>query len=177
MSTHNKAIRVRNISIFLFGGMITLTGIILLAFGIYATTSILVIGSIMLVSGIASVFAYRNNREKVIGALKSYERISLEQLSSELKLTKRKVQRLIVDLRADGRIRASFEPISGDVLILEVDGEPPIAIVPMSSSGLPEHEEKYKDKQIPKEHDYCSYCGSILKTNAQFCTNCGSYTG
>jgi len=52
----------------------------------------------MLISGIASVFAYRHNREKVIGALKSYERISLEQLSKELRLTKRKVQSLIVDL-------------------------------------------------------------------------------
>ena len=175
MSTHNKAIKARNIWILLFGSAVTILGIILLALGIFATTSIFVIGLIMLISGIASIFAYRHNREKVIGALKSYERISLEQLSSELKLTKRKVQSLIVDLRADGRIRASFEPVSGDVLILEVDGLPPIAIVPMSSSGLPEHEEKFKDKQIPKEHDYCSYCGSILKSNAQFCTNCGTY--
>ena len=175
MSTHNKAIRARNIWILLFGSAVTILGIILLSFGIFATTSIFIIGLIMLISGIASVFAYRHNREKVIGALKSYERISLEQLSSELRLTKRKVQSLIVDLRADGRIRASFEPVTGDVLILEVDDLPPIAIVPMSSSGLPEHEEKFKDKQIPKEHDYCSYCGNILKSEAQFCTNCGSY--
>ncbi|MHA1737719.1 MAG: zinc ribbon domain-containing protein [Candidatus Heimdallarchaeota archaeon] len=175
MSTHNKAIRARNIWILLFGSAVTILGIILLAYGIFATTSIFIIGLIMLISGIASVFAYRHNREKVIGALKSYERISLEQLSKELRLTKRKVQSLIVDLRADCRIRASFEPVTGDVLILEVDGLPPIAIVPMSSSGLPEHEEKFKDKQIPKEHDYCSYCGSILKSNAQFCTNCGTY--
>ncbi|MHA1188243.1 MAG: hypothetical protein ACTSSK_15490 [Candidatus Heimdallarchaeota archaeon] len=64
MSTHNKAIRARNIWILLFGSAVTILGIILLAYGIFATTSIFIIGLIMLISGIASVFAYRHNREK-----------------------------------------------------------------------------------------------------------------
>ena len=175
ISTRNKAIAVRHILILSFGSLFTLYGIIAIILGIYATIGIGVIGTIMIIIGIASVFNYRHNRKKVLGALKTYERISLSQLSTELKFTKRKTKGLIIDLRADERLKASFEPKTGDLLILEVDGEPPIAIVPVSSSGLPEHEEKYKDYRIPKDKKYCSHCGSIVKSEDQFCNNCGSY--
>jgi len=177
MSTTNKAFTVSHVWTILFGAVFTLYGIIAIATGLYVTLSIGVVGVILLIAGIGSLTTYRNNRKKVIGALKYYERVSLAHLSSELKLTKRKIQSIIVNLRADGKLKVAFEPETGDVLVLEVDGEPPIAVVPMSSSGLPEHEEKYKDKQIPKEHDYCSHCGSILKPEDQFCISCGTYLG
>ncbi|MHA1124306.1 MAG: zinc-ribbon domain-containing protein [Candidatus Heimdallarchaeota archaeon] len=177
MSTSHKAYTVGHVWTILFGVVFTIYGIIAIITGLYVTLSIGVVGVILLIVGISSITNYRLNRKKVIGALKSYERVSLSHLSSELRMSKRKIKGFIINLRADGKLRASFEPETGDVLILEVDGEPPIAIVPMSSSGLPEHEEKYKDKQIPKEHDYCSYCGSMLKPGDQFCNNCGSFLG
>lgn len=129
----------------------------------------------MLLAGISNVFTYRFNRRKILSTLRSYERISLSQLSSEVNIRKRKTKQLIVELRTDGKLRASFEPTTGDVLIFEVNGEPPSAVVPMSSSGLPEHEEKYKHLHIPDEHHYCQYCGSIVKPDDQYCNNCGSY--
>lgn len=129
----------------------------------------------MLLAGISNVLNYRLNRRKILSALKSYERVSLEHLSSELSLRKRKIKGLIVELRTEGKLRASFEPATGDVLVFDVNGEPPLAVVPMSSSGLPEHEEKYKHKHIPSEHHYCQYCGSIVKPDDKYCNNCGSY--
>lgn len=167
--------------LFLFGIPMLIWGILVIILKLtigrdyLITLSIGIIGFIFVAAGTASILALRLNRAKILGALKSYERVNLDQLSSELKLSKNKTKKAIVHLRAEGRLKASFEPITGDVLILEVDGEPPFAIVPMSSSGLPEHEEKFKDKRIPKDLKYCSYCGSIVKSEDQFCNNCGSY--
>jgi hypothetical protein len=177
MNTLQKPIKISNFIILFFGSLITIFGIILISLGFLITTGVFIIGLLMLISGIVSVIAYRHNRNKVINVLKNYERISIGQLSSELKLTERKIQNLIIDLRANGRIKISFDPITGDVFILEADGEPPFAVVPMSSSGLPEYDAKYKDYQIPKDQDYCSNCGSILKTNAKFCIVCCNYIG
>jgi hypothetical protein len=86
-----------------------------------------------------------------------------------------RIKESIAYLRAEGRLRASYEPETGDVLVLEVDSAPPIAVVPMSSSGLPEHEEKYKDYRVPTDKNYCSHCGSIVKPEDKFCNNCGSF--
>ncbi|MHA1186854.1 MAG: zinc-ribbon domain-containing protein [Candidatus Heimdallarchaeota archaeon] len=175
MSTSHKAYTINHFWQLFFGVAFTIYGIIAIITGLYVTLSIGIVGVILLVAGISGIFNYRFNRKKIISALKSYERVSISHLSSELGMSKRKIKRFIVSLRAEGRIKVSFEPETGDVLVFEVDGEPPIAIVPMSSSGLPEHEAKFKDKQIPKEYDYCSYCGSMLKPEDQFCNNCGSY--
>ncbi|NHK32715.1 MAG: zinc-ribbon domain-containing protein [Asgard group archaeon] len=181
MSSFRSAYIGSKILLFLFGIPMLIWGIIviILKFAIgrdyLVTISIGVIGFILVSAGIASVLALRLNRAKILGALRSYERVSLEQLSSELKFSKNKTKKAIIHLRAEGKLKASFEPVTGDVLVLEVDGELPMAVVPMSSSGLIEHEEKYKDKQIPKDLNYCSYCGSIVKPEDQFCNNCGTY--
>jgi hypothetical protein len=181
MSSSKKALIISNIWTFTIGGALLIYGLIMIYYkyvrdiNLIGTIGLPIAGAIMVVAGIANVLAYRNNREKVLGALQSYERVQLSQLSSELKISESKTKDIIVDLRSEGKLKASFEPETGDVLVIEVKGEPPIAVVPMSSSGLPEHEEKFKDKRIPKDHNYCSYCGSIVKPEDQFCNNCGSY--
>jgi len=181
LNKQKKAFIGSKILLFIFGIPMLIWGLLIIYFK-YAkdidltfTSSICVIGFVLIASGITSVLTSRYNQAKVLGALKSYERVSIAQLSSELKLSEKKTQATIVNLRAEGRLKASFDPKTGDVLVFEIDGELPIAVVPMSSSGLPEHEEKYKDKQIPKEHVYCTYCGSIVKPDDRYCNSCGSY--
>jgi hypothetical protein len=152
----------------------TIYGLFVIFFSIFtnadlwATISIGVVGFILLASGIAIVLRIRLNRAKILGALKSYERVSLKQLSSELKFTKNKTKREIVHLRAEGRLKASFDPDTGDILIIEVDGLPPEVFDPFST------EEEFKDKLKPSDLNYCSHCGSIVKPGDQFCNNCGS---
>ncbi len=181
MGSNKKALIRSNIWTFFIGGALLIYGLVMIYYkyvrdiNLVGTIGLPIGGAIIVIVGISNVLTYRNRRKRALGALTSYERVSLTQLSSELKLSDKQTKDIIVDLRADGKLRASFEPESGDVLVLEVNGEPPMAIVPMSSSGLPEHEEKYKDKQIPKDNHYCSYCGSIVRPEDQFCNNCGSY--
>jgi len=180
MTSNKKSILSSNIFTFFIGTALLIWGIIVIYFrfakgiDITGTAWLVLVGGIMIISGISNILLYRYNRDKVIGALKSYERINLSQLSSELKLSDKQTKDIIVDLRTEGKLKASFEPETGDVLVFEVNGVPPIAIVPMSSSGLPEHEVKYKDKQIPRDLKYCQYCGSIVNPNDRFCNNCGS---
>jgi hypothetical protein len=181
MSSSKKAVINSNIWIFVIGSALSIYGLVMIYYkfvrgiNLIGTVGLPIAGVILLIVGITNVLTYRYNRQRVLGALQSYERVSLSQLSSEIKLSDKKTKDIIVDLRSEGKLKASFEPVTGDVLVLEVNGEPPIAIVPMSSSGLPEHEEKFKDKRIPKDLNYCSYCGSIVKPDDQFCNNCGSY--
>ena len=181
MSSSKKALIRSNIWTFFIGGALLFYGLVMIYFkyargiNLIGTVGLPIGGAIIVIAGITNVLIYRNKRERALGALSSYERIKLSQLSTELKISEQQTKDIIVDLRAEGKLKASFEPETGDVLVLEVKGEPPMAIVPMSTSGLPEHEEKYKDKQLPKDHNYCAYCGSIVKPGDKFCNNCGSY--
>ncbi len=181
MSSSKNALIRSNIWTFFIGGALLIYGLVMIYYkfvrdiNLIGTIGLPIGGAIIVIAGIANVLTYRNKRERVLGALSSYERINLSQLSTELRISEQQTKDIIIDLRAEGKLKASFEPRTGDVLVLEVNGEPPITIVPMSSSGLPEHEEKYKDKRIPKDQNYCSYCGSIVKPEDKFCNNCGSY--
>ncbi|NHJ46222.1 MAG: zinc-ribbon domain-containing protein [Asgard group archaeon] len=164
------------ILLFIFGIPMTIYGLLVIFISIFtstelwATISIGLVGFILLASGIASVLSVRLNRAKILGALKSYERVSLEQLSSELKFTKNKTKREIVHLRAEGRLKASFDPDTGDILVIEVDGLPPEIFDPLTAD-----KEEFKDKLKPSDLNYCTHCGSIVKPDNQFCNNCGSY--
>ncbi|NHJ84808.1 MAG: hypothetical protein FK734_05055 [Asgard group archaeon] len=181
MSTSKNAAINANIWTFFIGGALLVWGIIVIVFNfafsrnIAGTPWLVLVGGIMIIAGISNVISYRYNREKVLGALQSYERVSLSQLSSELKLSEKQTKDIIVNLRSEGQLRASFEPETGDILVLSVQGKPPTAVVPVSSSGLPEHEEKYLGQQLPKDQTYCQYCGTIVKPGDKFCNNCGSF--
>ncbi|NHJ32817.1 MAG: hypothetical protein FK732_08135 [Asgard group archaeon] len=132
-------------------------------------------GGIMIIAAISNIITYRYNREKILGALQSYDRIGIEQLSRELNIKEKDVKNLIVDLRSEGRLKASFDPESGDVFVLEVKGQPPMSVRPISSSGLPEHEAAVKQthKALP-DQKFCPYCGSMVKAGDKFCNNCGA---
>ncbi len=53
-------------------------------------------GGILLIVSISNILSYRYNREKVLGALKSYQRVQLNQLSEELRMKKRDLKEMIV---------------------------------------------------------------------------------
>ncbi len=132
-------------------------------------------GGIMIIAAISNIITYRYNREKILGALESYERVSIDQLSHELNIKSKDVKNLIIDLRTEGRLKASFDPESGDVFVLEVKGRPPMAVIPVSSSGLPEHEAAIKKTYAARpDQGFCPYCGSMIKPGDKFCNNCGA---
>ncbi|MCE7745671.1 MAG: zinc ribbon domain-containing protein [Candidatus Heimdallarchaeota archaeon] len=167
--------------LFFFGIPLSIWGITVIVVTITTDSNLLgfintgIIGFILVIIGVFVVFRARNNQAKILGALKTYERVTLTQLSSELKISEKQTKNAIINLRAIGKLKASFEPGTGDLLVIEVDGKPPKTFISMTSSDLEEYEEGYKDKQVPKDKNYCSYCGSIVKEEDQFCNNCGTF--
>ena len=179
MSNTKKSMSSGNVWTIMIGLALAIWGLVCIIVYYYTGTDIagspwlLLAGGIMIIAAISSIATYRYNREKVLGALKSYPRISLAELSKELKMNEREVKAIIIDLRTDGQLKASFDTESGDVIILEVKGQP--LVVPVSSSGLPEHEDAISP--YPKEYreqGFCQYCGTLTKPEDMFCNNCGS---
>jgi len=182
MSNSEKSAVRGNIWSIVIGLMLLIWGAVSLYVRVYkgnylspGTPWLMLPGGIMIIAGISSIFTYRYNREKILGALKSYERVEITQLAEELNMKEKDVKNVIVDLRTEGKLKASFDPESGDVFVLDVKGQPPMAVVPVSSSGLPEHEEAIKKtfKSIP-DQGFCPYCGSMFKPGDRFCNNCGA---
>ncbi len=181
MSYIEKSIGHGNLWTLIIGLTLTTWGAVALVFqlrfgrDIPGSYWLLIPGGIILIAGISNIFTYRYNREKLLEALKSYERVSIEQLANELNMKEKEVKEVLVDLRTEGRLKASFDPETGDVFVLEVKGQPPIAIIPVSSSGLPEHEANIAKtyKSLP-DQGFCPYCGSMIKPGDSFCNNCGA---
>ena len=102
MSTSKNAAFNANFWTFFIGGALLVWGIVVLIFKfaflkeIPGTYWLILVGGIMIAAGISNVISYRYNREKVLGALQSYERVSLSQLSSELKLSQKQTKDIIV---------------------------------------------------------------------------------
>jgi hypothetical protein len=152
---------------FLIWGTISLLDHFLWARNFPGTYWLLIPGGVMLVAGIANVINYRYNRERVLAALKSYNQVSINQLADELKLREKDVKEIVVDLRTEGRLKASFDPESGDIMVLEVQGQAPV------SASVPSISEASTPSVKAKE-GYCQYCGSLVKPGDRFCNNCGS---
>jgi len=138
-------------------------------------------GGILLIAAISNIFSYRYNREKVLGALKSYQRIGMDQLAEELRMTKRTLKEMIVDLRAEGKLKASFDPESGEVIVFEIKGAPPIGVTVPQTTNASKKIDQIDDvaaitpaMQNIKDQGYCPYCGSKTTTKDKFCVTCGS---
>ncbi len=137
-------------------------------------------GGILLIVSISNILSYRYNREKVLGALKSYQRVQLNQLSEELRMKKRDLKEMIVDLRAEGKLKASFDPESGEVVVFEVKGQPPIGVAtppPVNTSKKMSELEGIEITPVMQniqDQGYCPYCGSRATSKDKFCVTCGS---
>ncbi|MEA2069816.1 MAG: PCI domain-containing protein [Asgard group archaeon] len=137
-------------------------------------------GGILTIIAISNIINYRYNREKIIGALKSYKTVNLDQLAKELNMKKDEVKEIIVDLRAQGEIKASFDPESGDVVVLAVRGhlvsEPTPGQAPEELPRSPAEQIAEDEKSLKeiKSQGYCPYCGSRIRSSDKFCINCGA---
>jgi hypothetical protein len=91
----------------------------------------------------------------VEGTLKTLEgqRFSVDGLSSELEIRPRDLRMALIDLRGEGRIKFSFDHLTGDIIVGEAAKELPRSVV----------------------RNYCSYCDAALPSRAQFCPNCGAW--
>ena len=117
-------------------------------------------GLIMIVSYFSSKYAVKKMRREVKGALNSYttNRIKIAELSDELKINPKDIKRIVIDLRTNGDIKASFDGDTGDII-------------------LPELIKARKDKTetvAQSKVEYCPYCGVKIPNRSKFCSSCGA---
>ena len=98
-------------------------------------------------------------KNAVLSALRSYTRVKIGQLASELGMSEEDVRTAIVDLRTEGRIIAKFDHSSGEVII----GSETYQTAPQ-----PMIETEGVDQK------FCPYCGEKIPSGAAFCPHCGS---
>jgi hypothetical protein len=139
-------------------------------------------GGILLIVSFGRIFSYQYNRKRMLAALKSYQRVSIEHLKEELDMDKEEVKKLIVALRTSGDLKASFDPESGEVVVLEVQGTPPslLPVQPSPAEAVPTGtiaSSKAKSESSAKDiqtSNYCPYCGSKIREDDRFCVTCGA---
>jgi hypothetical protein len=171
-----------NIWTFFIGLGLSIWGVIsLVKPGVTGTPWLLLPGGIMIITAIANVASFRYNREKIIGALKSYNRVSLAELAKEIGMKEKEVKEIIVDLRTDNKIKASFDPESGDVIVLSVKGQAPAGGVLVANKAenidpqpIPIGEPAMVSEKSIRAQGYCPYCGSRIQDTDKFCVTCGS---
>jgi len=170
-----------NIWTLVIGIGLSIWGIIAIRYpGVTGTPYLLIPGGIMILVAISNIASFRYNREKILAALKSYKRISLTKLASELKMKTKETKEIIVDLRTDGKIKASFDPESGDVIVLSVKGHAPAGGVLVANqeetvAPTPIGEPVIASAKSIKDQGYCVSCGSRVQGSDKFCVTCGSY--
>jgi biotin operon repressor len=113
----------------------------------------IVIGSAILGSQIAALANRSKLRNVVLQEFKANPEASIEEVASKTGISRRDIQAIILDLRANGQLVGKFSRKTGQM-------KP----VPIEEETL----ETEKGK-------YCSNCGTpITKDEAQYCAYCGA---
>jgi len=119
----------------------------------------LIPGGILLIIAIGSTVQRSRAKNAVLSALRSYTRVKIGQLASELNMSEEDVRTAIVDLRTEGKINATFDHTSGEVIIgTEIS----------HTTSQPVIETEVVAQK------FCPYCGERIPTGSVFCPNCGS---
>jgi DNA-binding MarR family transcriptional regulator len=146
---------------------------------IFGSYMLFIPGGILFIAAISNIINYRYDRERLLAALSSYQRIDLKQLAYELRMKTKDIKDIIIDLRTEGLVKASFDPESGEVIVLEVNGRQPSQSQLVISEVTPPADNSFTEEISPsmkeiKEQGYCPYCGSRIQSSDKFCVTCGA---
>jgi hypothetical protein len=126
--------------------------------GFYGNPWMIIPGGILLLIAIGSTVQRSRAKNAVLSALRSYKHVRVEQLASELNMSEDDVKTVIIDLRTDGKIMATFDQTTGDVIIGTETFQTPQPVI--ETEGVAQK--------------FCPYCGEKIPSGAVFCPNCGS---
>jgi hypothetical protein len=127
---------------------------VLIPWGIY----MLFPGLIMIASYFITRHRSQQMRGQVKGALNSSDknRIGISNLSRELQIREGDIRKIVIDLRSNGEIKASFDSNSGDIV-------------------LPQITENANSPDLNTSRVlYCPYCGVRVEKNSKYCQSCGA---
>lgn len=128
-------------------------------------------------SFISIVMLYQRyqTRKAVLGTIKLHNRTTIGELAKELEMKEKDVMRTVVDLRAEGKLVAAFDPKTGEVILGDEAKE--------YREYMPKTPKKFNEIQTqptvaPQRakgdaESFCPYCGSVPSAGAMYCSYCG----
>jgi vacuolar-type H+-ATPase subunit I/STV1 len=150
--------------LFIIGLIFLVVGLInLIRPGLWGNVWMLIPGGILLLIAIGAVIQRSSAKNAVMSALRSYTRVSVAQLSSELNMSEEDVKAAIIDLRTEGKIKATFDHTTGEIIIGTGMPQTPALQTPPSVNETDVTSQKF-----------CPYCGEKIISGSVFCPNCGS---
>ena len=149
-------------------------------------------GVFIIYGGVIHYFRYIRLSNLVANILVSNPRISLRKIAEEAGLTEKRVKKILRFLKAEGRLKSTFDPTTGDLIVYEIDGhrtyeytnqaqpmQPTMPRVqqpvPPSYPSVSKHHNAMPQQQgYNARYTICPYCGTIVPPDAKFCPNCGA---
>ncbi len=126
--------------------------------GFYGSPWMVIPGGILLLIAISATVQRLRAKNAVLSAIRSYTRVKIGQLASELNMKEDDVRDAIVDLRTEGRLTATFDNTTGEVIIVTETVQTSQTVI--ETEGI--------------AHKFCPYCGEKIPSGSMFCPNCGS---
>ncbi len=126
----------------------------------------------ILFGGITDYYKDLYRMNLVVNVLKVYPRISIRDLAKQTRMSRSRVLRLVNALRAEGRLKAHFDPKTGDLIVFEVDGVVPGQVPAPQQQPLAQPVTPVQPQ--PVDYKICPYCGNLVPKDAKFCTFCGA---
>ena len=148
-----------------------------------------VAGFFIIYSGVKHYYRYSYLTNLVANVLAANPRTTIRKIAQEAKIKEKTVYKILNYLRAEGRLKSTFDPATGDLIVYEIDGfrpfdnfsqYPPNAPMP-TTPQYQNNTNAYQNvsSQRPPETTYpiCPYCGTIVPPDSKFCPNCGASLG
>jgi len=143
-------------------------------------------GVFIIYGGIEHYYRYNYLTNLVANVLASNPRTNLRQLSQETRLKEKTVLRILTYLKAEGRLKSTYDPATGDLIVYEIDGFKPFERgTPSPTISQIQQPQLYQTDTNPPQNQYlqgppeisypiCPYCGAVVPPEARFCPNCGA---
>lgn len=118
------------------------------------------IGVAIASSQIAALANRRKLRNVVAQEFQINPNVSIEEISANTGISVKDIRAIILDLKAEGRLKGNFSPMTGEAKSMEV----------VNSQPKPEETPEVQDKS-----QFCPNCGTpISRDSAVYCAFCGS---
>ncbi|MFX0068487.1 MAG: zinc-ribbon domain-containing protein [Promethearchaeota archaeon] len=124
---------------------------------------------------IVTLYQRYQTRKAVLGTLRLHNRTTIGELARELEMKEKDVKRTVVDLRAEGRLVAAFDPKTGEVILGDEAKEyrEYMLKTPKRFDEIQTQPTAAPQKAKGKAESFCPYCGSPASADAMYCSYCG----
>jgi hypothetical protein len=126
---------------------------------------------VLIFGGLVTYLYLRQSVETVINSIKSYESITISELSDELNINSKDIKDIIIDAIAKGTIKGKIEPGTGRIILKE--SETKIKTQEKIEYKIEDKFTGTKNLYNDNKTKFCSNCRSAINVKADYCPFCG----